>query len=517
MYYSQQPISLSKKLIHIDSFYKRDGETSTQFTYRNNDVALSKVRAVSLKSCSFLNSFTNIYDGNNVLQLLTDDGPTYTLKEGSRYFGTPVVLNQQAYPSSSTNLPCSFRVVTGTTPNTNLLIFQVNPLDAVFYYPSDGSYQRDLQTAYIGGCSIMINNPETDLEAVQLTRDTTATHEYTYVTSVPTSTNFDCYVTLNIRFTDTEQVFQYDNIFSVPYDESPYFDYISTGFNQSIKWSISPVKNRSIIYGWYLIGGVTESDTLNFASLAEPNVVWNIASNNPGICYSNKTSIDVNHTDLAIVTNQGNWNDSSLIVDVSEYIHQNEQETKFCELPAENQDITTVMGRIKFILQAKYDIYISPHPSNDGGLWIAPDNKVRFTSNVPIRIFPRNPINGSYNDMSWVLGFREDTGYVTDVHAQAIPDLSGIDHIMIHSKTLTNGKQACLGNQQSSNIIACIPVESSFGAYNFYQSTYENQWCRSYQLPNNCTIIDISIRDTTGKLLNIHSDVSMLMEITYEN
>lgn len=138
-------------------------------------------------------------------------------------------------------------------------------------------------------------------------------------------------------------------------------------------------------------------------------------------------------------------------------------------------------------------------------------NRILFQDTVPITILPFSAGNSAGN----LTGItREQTGL--SVLADALPDLSGIDYVFVHSRDVSNA----FSIDGDSGLISAMEGVSlhntQFGANAYYQSNDVIGSEITYDKGKNLSRIQIVLRDNLGNRLDIGtSKVIIIFKIWY--
>ena len=522
----QQPISFSRKLIHLDSFYASNG-TPSNFVFNNNsDPSLSKVRHVSLKSISFLNSVTNINNSNNTLYYSTreqifDFALNSSIQNPILGYVAPQPLRElQLAGTSELRVEMPFRYTFLKNRGSYNIILYLDP-NAIMWGPNrqfiEGSEIRAVEVVAQENTSFqfrpyLLFPQSTSRVKVYVLREPMragrAIESFNMVVTLRRPNDDNLYATsciLRVAPLELEEPVSLPSIRENGSNITPIPDPDSFTFDRFDTYYILITGTQTRFF----------EEDVPVASVSSPftNLGNSIAVSELSFPLFN------NYVFQTIETKIGNLRQDVGYVDLNPLyiIHYNVFNDQVSIRRKQYDTIDELMNSVQSAFLDQSGIRLLP--TAEDGDWLNDDIRLSFT-------FPDNEVLlderdglGTYNPMAFVLGLRSSNNeYSNTFVASAIPDLSGIDQCFITSSKLCQQDTCLLGNNQSSSIFAIVPVTSAFGVYTFYQTNFSNQYSRSYQQPTDLSSIDIQLRTVTGHLISdLGSDVSIVLEIHYEN
>lgn len=522
----------SKKLIHANSYYKTGDQTSSNWVYANNDPSLTQVRKIELLSASFLNSETNVNSSNNTLQFIKREALTRMIKPNSVYNS---VSNRSTLAGTN-----------GQNPNgggTDLLSIEYKwykpPLSEDYYlvlfldpkkidWAQGGPPNVSIILSSIQISITAVTNPiqfqvmprqnDRDEVCVFISHSFTAvnTHlsiQFTCSTPAGSNFNFNC-SSMNADYLD----FDYANDPSV------------VTLSDRYALGLIPVKNSGLLRGFQYIvfaSPAIQENTLQYVyqEINGSPLSFQLFTSNQyvGITTISDTAKPLYRDDFFDtgafgITIQHASNDKALY-----YFVRFSLQDQLVQAPLQISQITIpakeyVILDLIIAIQAAF-LAQGITMSKDGSTWFSSSygNSLRFSLDEYCIINVNN--YGVYNPIAYLIGL--NTSGSTDMFSliqqmNSIPDLSGIIQIHLCSNTITQSDRTLNGNSTSDNSFCVLPVLSTYGKYNLWNSQYPGQFSRNYQFPTNLNRIDLQIRDITGRQIYVSGDTCLCFEITYQ-
>ena len=113
------------------------------------------------------------------------------------------------------------------------------------------------------------------------------------------------------------------------------------------------------------------------------------------------------------------------------------------------------------------------------------------------------------------LGFLKPQGAATTLTADTIPNISGVQQIFIHVSQLSNNS-VDLDTQNGISLIGGVLVTAPFGGNNNYEIKSSMANLIKYTTQRNIDFLDIRLRDSRGRLININNqDWTMMIRSYY--
>lgn len=133
--------------------------------------------------------------------------------------------------------------------------------------------------------------------------------------------------------------------------------------------------------------------------------------------------------------------------------------------------------------------------------------KLSFTSATTTQVFSSGL--GEY------LGFMEDSKVAPTVTADNIPNLNGLDAIMIKSDKLANGNMLDSKKSEQS-VFAVVPVDVSFGLQEIFHDTSLSESGYVAHPPRNLSTVDIEIVNQRNEPVDIQGEITLICKIYFE-
>ena len=521
----------SKKLLHVNSYYKRPGETPSNFTYSNPDPALSKTRKIELISASFLNSDTNINASNNTLQFQRESvtGLTRTLTENSIFRGKTsggCFVSGQSNPLDRLQLNYKW---TEASENRYFLNLFINPNSVEWGEdnPPTGPSHLDVSADSFKIRKFQQNDFNTIYPSFILPTPTTTDEKlvvipYTFTKAQVTENNF---FWIELTVINNNQSFLFtgylDNL-----NELEVVDPSVVNLDEGYKLVLLPSKIGDQLHGFqymiitddnfneYQLQDVKKGDVVFEAFPVNTNIVC--SKYNPPVPFFQDNAFSTGNVEFSIRNSATGTviTYDNIVFDLEgQLVRIFELET--ISVPIGQYTIDTLMRQIQVALISEHQITISKTEGNE--TWLNALGKITFTSSVKISIDQKYN-DDVYNPMSYILGInRDDHLLTTEFVSDSIPDISGIVSMFIHSDALSQADRT-LNAGFSDSTIAVIPVFSEYGSFNFWSSPYQGKFMRSFQEPTNLNTFDIKLKDlTSSRNLALESDVCLCFQITYQS
>jgi hypothetical protein len=177
-------------------------------------------------------------------------------------------------------------------------------------------------------------------------------------------------------------------------------------------------------------------------------------------------------------------------------------------LPVGQYDITTFLTDLNALVQALTPTLVISQN--------ALTQKLNFTAGVNISIDSIG--TDATNTMAPVLGMTADQGASMNFDAPSLPDLTGLKHVYIVSRNLSNATQLLTGasGEQKLPIFADVPINSSFGVYTIDNTnSSETLDYSDYHGFKNLSEIDIQLVDEFGRVIEFNGLPWILMLRVY--
>lgn len=102
--------------------------------------------------------------------------------------------------------------------------------------------------------------------------------------------------------------------------------------------------------------------------------------------------------------------------------------------------------------------------------------------------------------------------------AQSLPELEGLRHLYVQSKTLAKNNNMVFNQQQQEvPIFGMIPVTAAFGNINHYETPHEGLEIVDYDGETNIQNIDITLLNGNGEIINLNGGFfHMILKIYYK-
>lgn len=110
-------------------------------------------------------------------------------------------------------------------------------------------------------------------------------------------------------------------------------------------------------------------------------------------------------------------------------------------------------------------------------------------------------------------------GNSANIDADVIPDLNGLDAVLVESARLAPSNLISSGTDGVSedyNVIACIPITVSFGYNEIWVQETTEQSKVLYDQPRNITDIDIRLTDLNHNVLDLQSESTLIFRAYYD-
>jgi hypothetical protein len=133
--------------------------------------------------------------------------------------------------------------------------------------------------------------------------------------------------------------------------------------------------------------------------------------------------------------------------------------------------------------------------------------KLSFTTATTCQIFSSGL--GEY------IGFTEDSTTAITITADNIPNLNGLDAVLIKSDKLANGNMLD-SKQNEDSVFAVVPVDVSFGLQNVYHDTGLSESSHTTFAPRNLSSIDIELTNQRGEPVDIQGEVVLVLKAYYD-
>lgn len=142
--------------------------------------------------------------------------------------------------------------------------------------------------------------------------------------------------------------------------------------------------------------------------------------------------------------------------------------------------------------------------------------KLNFTAGVNIEVNSKK--TDPLSTMATSLGVTTDSGVTMNFDAPSLPDLTGLKHVYIVSRALSNQTQLLTGltGQSKFPIFGDVPITSPFGSYTVDNTNSENTLDYSdFHSLKNCSQVDIQLVDESGRTIELNGLPWILMLRVY--
>jgi hypothetical protein len=286
---------------------------------------------------------------------------------------------------------------------------------------------------------------------------------------------------------------------------------------------IIPYKNTSFMYGCYYLLHTLVYDSGNINTVSQTGTNFTLIPTNSNIVVSEMLNLtengyfrNTNDIDIVDDTGTNHTITAPILFDFRSQIISQSYELEFITITPKNYTINELPLAIKTAFQALANPIVMTSDGINNTYYDA-DGRMKFQTDVKI-ILKTHFTNIGYNPMAYVIGLRDSEEFIQQTHhMQTVPDLSGITSLYIHSKNITRDQNCLCGDETSTSVIGIIPITVDFNIYQFWASSYKDQYMRLYQMPQNLNQIDIQICDVMGNVLSLNSDTSLLFEVIHES
>ncbi|NNF86547.1 MAG: hypothetical protein HKM26_08340 [Winogradskyella sp.] len=107
------------------------------------------------------------------------------------------------------------------------------------------------------------------------------------------------------------------------------------------------------------------------------------------------------------------------------------------------------------------------------------------------------------NNLWYKLGFLKTQGPSTTLVADSLPNLSGVQQLFIHINQLSNNS-IDLDKENGISLIGSVLVTAPYGSNNNYEIKSSMANLLKYNNPRNISFLDIRLRDSRGRLINLN-------------
>ena len=144
--------------------------------------------------------------------------------------------------------------------------------------------------------------------------------------------------------------------------------------------------------------------------------------------------------------------------------------------------------------------------------------KLTFSTVANLLFITESNYNNSTGDLASILGFRlpRPTALPSNIlPADTIYDLTGINDVYIHCRQLAL-QSIDLDTDNSISLIGSVDIDSPYGAVSHYQIGSSHANMISYPNRRYISEMDIRLRDSRGRLVNINGfDWTMIIKLYY--
>ena len=515
----------SKKLIHVNSFYRNKSQSPFDFVFNNPNPSLAHVRRIELLSASFMNSETNINENNNKLSFIKQTPIVRTLTPNSVFLGNHD-FPTSTHTSDSNNSFCDVQYkYYHPKSSTNLLyylVFFINPKE--IYWRPDQPPKT--------GASITLTNITTTLSGVNIP---------TYVLPRLNSEDeiqvlfpiaflqSDSNSVIGLEFTvtaadGTTNIFQGGytidfNNFNLNNDSSivPLEILNVDGPDLNNYLALIPIKTGNILRGFhYLVMNVSYDDYTSVTQIDPaggtityvrfPNVNDRVAvCSNVELLYRD----DFLNTNIGIITivQPGGHTMTYAYTnfDIANEIVNERLVVDQIEIPIGDYTMTEIIPLMQTAFLQQHNLTMSK--INSSPTFFDVLGRLQFQLSTAC-IFDRY-FYDIYNPMSYIIGLTGESNphklFGLSQRMDTIPDLSNLVQLHITSDVICQNDKCLKGNNTSDSTFAVIPVTGSRGNYSFWSNNYSGEFFRTFNEPTDLRNIDIQLRDVTGQTLKATS------------
>ena len=520
---------LSKKLLHVNSFYRDDNlnQTPSNFAFSNPNPSMSHVRRIELLSCSFMNSEPNISDHNNTLRFIRREPLVRTLTPNSVYLGNGSVnATSNSLGVQLSYCEVGFKWYKSDSSSVPKLVLFINPATIQWSYgPKTGA------SIVLNTLVVTATNVPTSLSSFIFPR-TNAIDEIAVFIPEELVTNNN---PLNIQFNVTAD----DGSFST-FACQKQIDYANYNLetdpsvvqlSDEYYIGLVPVKIGNKIRGFqYLIMSISDdiqSISDSFSGTPLPFELFPTVNSKVSVSKGIGTGITMFRDDIyhcgkdqppLTITNSNNVTKSFnyFELNLNEQIIQEPLIISEIQIEEGEYEIDGLIAALQNSFQATYGISMTKFTPS--GKWFDSIGRLQFTLSEHC-LFDKS-YYGSYNPMSYIIGLTGENNpkkyFRQSQQLDTIPDLSSTVQIHLTSDAICQSDKCLLGNNTSDSTFAVLPIQSARGSFTFWDNHYSGEFSRLYQEPTDLRKIDIQIRDVTGRILSLSADCSLVFEITYQ-
>jgi len=142
--------------------------------------------------------------------------------------------------------------------------------------------------------------------------------------------------------------------------------------------------------------------------------------------------------------------------------------------------------------------------------------KVIFTSTIPITF-----LGPDQNPMAYALGITTGSGGdVTTFEAPSVPNLTGVNHVFVQSRALSDGSSFLTNDAKQAPVILVVNVDVSFGQMQHWRSNDAQQDTINYpsiKAGKNVQNLDIKVVDEFGNVLDLQEHEFQLIINMFHN
>lgn len=471
---SDDEIVYNTRLVEVNSYFRKPGESNNDFSFENSSDVLAKVRKASLKSLSIRNEFEDITNRNNELYYETQVEKTTLTSAGLNiYRGFERILSFGGYTATS-----YWRIIGHPSYGFVLVIMleSTDPLINITLEDTGGNPLALFQQTSLDDEVMLCVGPVTD-----------------------PSTEFGGLVTLNVgpATTDVDTTNLYvENIEAIDVDSYGVLDFIPHFHNDElIEWIgmyVSPfsLPSRIEVDGHFFKKATNIFNDRAMYGRFQP--IFNLDN-----------VIVVSRADVSVLVNR-NFDapkclDHMLIAGIFEHS---------IKIPTGNYDVSQ-------LAQAVVDAFavVGITMSWTGGV----GQPLTLTTNPKINLYNTSPSTLSYNPMAYVLGITEESLFQSPVTLGVPPHLVPLDAIYIRSKELCFQSSTSLiqGGNINYPVFSIVRLNGSGNWVNWFD-VFNGEFSTVFQRPTNLQTMSFQITDQLGNMIDFIGDINIILEITHE-
>ena len=515
---------LSKKLLHVNSFYRDNNlnQTPSNFAFSNPNPSMSHVRRIELLSCSLMNSEPNISDYNNTLRFIRREPLVRTLAPASVYLGNgSVTASSNSLGVQLSYCEVGFKWYKAGSSSIPYIVLFINPATIEWSYgPKTGA------SIVLNTLVVTATNVQTSLTSFIFPRENATDEIAVFIPEELIMNNNP----MNIQFNVTAD----DGTFSTfaCQKQIDYANYNLENDPSVVQLSneyyigLVPVKIGNQLRGFqYLLMSISDdiqSVSDSFDGIPLPFELFPTVNSKVAVSKKTGTGITLFRTDiyhsgkdeppLVINTNYFNYFELNL----NNQIIQEPLIISEIQIPEGQYEIDGLISTLQNSFQTTLGITMTKFTPNGG--WFDSIGRLQFTLSEYC-LFDKS-YYGTYNPMSYIIGLTGENNpkkyFRQSQQLDTIPDLSSTVQIHLTSDAICQSDKCLLGNNTSDSTFAVLPIQSARGIFTFWDNHYSGEFSRLYQEPTDLRKIDIQIRDVTGRILSMSADCSLVFEVTYQ-